>query len=226
MKKFILSATVLMMLFFSSFSQTNSISNDTIIIKILHYLPKGWFIYEKENQLIFEKQDTVWVLNENHKNASSSIETKEEKIARIKKSGKPDKSKIIYQFEKKWSQEKIKQELIENDTLYKEIRRLPKKYNIEDLRDKVLSSRQGDVYVGKTDKEKQSINLYEKEKILLMKKVNQVPDFNTENFSITFLSASGCFDDFHVVVPEEISFENYQIRTLFYEYAQNIHNVR
>jgi len=226
MKKFILSAAVLVMFCSQSFSQTNSISDDTIIKNILHYLPKGWFIYEKENQLVFEKQDTVWVLNENQINAPVSNETKEERKARIKKFGKVDKSKIVYQYEKKWNPEKIKQAVVENDTISKELHRLPKKYNIENLRDINLSSREDDVYIGKTDKEKQAINLYEKEKASLIKKVVQIPDYNTENFSLTFLNSSGCIDDLHIVYPDVISYENYQIRSLFNELAQNNHNAR
>jgi hypothetical protein len=226
MKKFILSVAASLIFLPSLYSQTNSISEDSVIIKIMHMMPKGWFIYEKENLLVFEKQDTVWVLEEKQKNSPVTAETKDEKNTRIKKFGKAEKSKITYRYEEKWSNDKIKQAMTANDSIYKEIHQLPKKYNIENLRDKIQSSREVNVYVGKTDKEKQAVSLYEKEKTLLDKKVVQIPSFNTKNFSLTFINAIGCNDGLHIVYPDAISQENYQIRTLFYEFTQYNYNIK
>jgi len=199
-------------------AQTESVvPNDAILKVIKPVLPKGWIMYPKEDLLIVESTDTVFVLFENQINAPVSVESKSDRVNRIKKYGKPQRSRIVYHFENKWSVEKIKEYNAANEAIYSKLKKLPEKHGITNLKDRMLSNKMGDVYVGKTEKEKKLVENYNKEKKELESQIKLLPNYHTELYSLFLIETTGCYDDMHLVTPESISTENYQVQTLFRE---------
>ena len=216
--------TFIIILFFHkvSFCQSDTIFksslNDSILNKIYSYLPKGWTVTENNSQLIFRKIDSVYIL-ENPYDSIFSTEIKAERRERIIKEGKRGVSRIILRYEDKWNYTKIL--ISKNNNLFytQKLHNLPEKYKISSLYDKELSTKLNLVYIGTTEKEKNSIKKYEKERSEILSKITILPNYNTENFSIFVVSREGCIDPSHYVVPEDASLQFYKILTLFFEFA-------
>jgi len=195
------------------------IRNDSVLKKIFNFLPEGWKVSESNNKLIFEKIDSVLILNEDRYNDKNKKLSKAEKIERIKKNGVKGKSMIVFNYEKKWTTEMLMVSKSTNSYINNELKKLPAKYNISNLYNKSLSTRNKIVYTGKTQKEKEQIAKFEKEKNELLTKIVVLPNYNTENFSFFNESMIGFNDNTHLIYPDETSSQLFQIKILFIEYA-------
>jgi hypothetical protein len=176
--KTILFSVILLMITLSGASAQSSESEvvkefykaDGHISIVLNYIPQGWKFAAVEDRFEITSPDTVWVLEENRINAAP--ENKEDQIRRIKAKGTRVIPEIIIRYENKWSPEKIQQSKIFNATIDDKINKLPQKYDIVQLLDKKLSTKNQIVYTGSNDKEKRLIEQYENEKITLEKGEN------------------------------------------------------
>ncbi|MFA5783139.1 MAG: hypothetical protein WC868_12805 [Bacteroidales bacterium] len=192
---------------------------DSILNKIITSIPKGWIVSTKNGEIIFEKTDSVLILNEDRYNTQNINKTKAERIERIKTHGIKGKSRLVLKYENRWTYEKILTVKNTNTYVYQEIKKLPEKYKIANLYDKTLSSRETAIYTGVTQKEKDQISKYEKEKKELLSNTIVLPNYNTEKYSFFTKSMSGYNDNTHDIYPEEASLQLFQILTLFIEYA-------
>lgn len=227
--KYMKRALLLMVIFFIlhnvSYSQNADTSllqmyNDTILKKIFEFIPKGWAISVNNDQLVFERADSVLILTEDRYNDQNLKKTKFEKTERIKSLGKKGKSRIVLRFENIWSPEKILAGKNVASFIYQDLKKLPAKYGITNLYDTTLSTRENSVYTGVSEKEKKQVEKYEKAKKELLLNFVQLPNFNTEKYSFFITSKSGFNDNTHSIYPEEASSELYQILTIFVEYSK------
>ncbi|MGA2296623.1 MAG: hypothetical protein ABSG15_03645 [FCB group bacterium] len=188
------------------FSQ-NNIENDFLLLKIRKQLPVGWKMELTTNNLFITRKDSIWVIFTNHINepiAKKKLSQKEIK-KRFMKYGRKIIYRINYKLEPRWLPAKIIQAKKEISV---QISQLPKKYKIEALKDKFLSSKGEDFYVGHTQEEKDSITKFYKEKgeletILITK----IPYLNSENYSLIPVREIGWDDDLTDKWPPESSIE-------------------
>ncbi|NTW32446.1 MAG: hypothetical protein HGB12_07455 [Bacteroidetes bacterium] len=221
MKKFFIINSILFLIF-PAFGQNVNIdsivfSHDTILNKIISFIPHNWIYYTKGNDMIFERGDSSYVLHENRVNAPKKNETKTQQNERIVKNGTKIKSKIVLKFEEKWDYNKMIVIKNNNAYLYKNLQSLPDKYNINNLYDSTLSTKSNAVYIGKTKSEKNKIDKYLKEKDEILSKVTAKPNYNTQKYSFFIKELIGCNDDNNFAYPENASAELYQILSVFFE---------
>lgn len=206
-----------------SFGQTDtsfqSTLNDTVLNKIYSYLPKGWTVIESSNQLIFQSTDSVYILENYRFDSSFQSATKAERIEYVIKNSKKGISRIIFRYENRWNYTKTLTSKNNNSYYNQKLQKLPEKYKITSLYNKELSTRQNPVYVGTTDKEKDAIKKFEKERIEILAKITTMPNYNTEKCSIFLVSMEGCNDDMHYIVPDDASLQLFKILSLFFEFG-------
>jgi hypothetical protein len=192
--------------------------NDSVLNKIYSYLPKGWIVTEKNNKIIFQRIDSAYVM-ENSYDSIFYTSTKAERRARIMKEGKKTVSRITFRCEEKWNYTKLL--TTKNNNLYynKKLQGLPEKYKITSLLDKDLSTKSDPVFVGTTEKEKEAIKKYEKERSEILANITNLPSYNTEKFSLFLVSREGYTDSSNYVVPEEASLQLFKILALFFDFA-------
>lgn len=200
----------------SSFKST---LNDTVLNKIYSFFPKGWTVLEGKNHIIFQRPDSVYILEEYRFGSTHSGETKAERNERIMKEGKKGVSRIILRYENRWNYTKTLTSRNNNIYHTQKIQKLPEKYKITSLYNKELSTKQNPVYIGTTDKEKEAVKKFEKEHAEIMAKITTLPNYNSEKYSFFLVSTEGCNDDNHFVIPDEASLQLYKILSLFFEFS-------
>lgn len=200
-------------------SSFKSILNDSILNRVYSYLPKGWTVIESTNQIAFLRLDSVYSLEEYRFGSSNIGETKAERNERIKNEGKKGVSKFVLRYEDKWSYSKLLSSKNNNTYYNQKLQKLPEKYKISNLYNAELSTKQNPVYIGVTDKEKDAIKKFEKEREEISAKITTLPNYNTEKYSFFIISMEGCNDDNHYVLPEEASLQFFKLISLFTEFA-------
>jgi len=201
------------------------VDSDYKLANLKKSLPEGWeMLSHIKGVLTVQKDAVAYVLFENMVNAPKNIETKEELDNRIKKNGKQVKPHFEFKYYDKLSDDYIESARRKNDSVYAVIKSLPKKYNIENLRDKFASSKGEDFYFANTEEEKERIKKFEIERDNLLDKIIKLPDYNSEYFSLYIDSRIGIGDEFHLVYPFEISEEMYSLFELFDKHLTKIGN--
>jgi len=202
-----------------------SVDSDSRLLKLKESLPSGWeMISQIKGVLTIQKEATVYVLFENLINAPANIETKEELDKRIKTNGKQVQPHFEFKYYDRLSDAFIEYAKKKNDSVYTVIKSLPKKYKIENLKDKFASSKGEDIYTGNSDEDKEQIKKYEVEKYNLLDRIIKLPDYNSDYYSLYLDSKVGISDEFHLVYPFEISAEMYGLLELFDKYLVTIKN--
>jgi hypothetical protein len=184
-------------------------TTDGIINILIDYIPAGWKFTEENGYFIFQRKDSIWELTENTLNVP--FEKKEDRSKRILANGKRTVSKIVIKYEDKWDFLKVQEASISNTSVYSEIRLLPEKYQITNLKDPAMSVKGNLVFTPKTEADKNRISDYYNERKKLQAKIITLPDQNTQKYSLFILSRSGCNDDSHLVFPDNASIELYSI---------------
>ncbi len=190
---------------------TKGYTKDAIINILIDHLPNGWKFTDTNNCFIFQRTDSILVLTENTLNVP--IEKKEDKIKRIQALGKKAVSKIVIKYEPKWDFLKVQEVATNNSSVYNELRLLPKKYKIVDLKDTKLSTKENIIYTPKNDADAKKIANYYIEKKQIEEKIIKSPDLSSQNNSLFIVSMSGCNDENHIVFPDEASVEVYSFMT-------------
>ena len=219
-KSLLILSIATLIIFFSGISKVNAQASeeeivttgyrsDGIINIIIQYLPKGWTFRESNGFFIIQRKDSILVLDENTLNVP--VEKMEAKNNRIIKSGKKTVGKIIIRYEDKWDFLKFQEASLSNSSVYNEIRLLPEKMGISQLKDPKLSTKGNTVYTPVTEQDKIKIEKYYSERKKLENKIVKTPDNNTQKYSLFIVSKSGCNDESHIVYPDEASVELYKI---------------
>lgn len=190
---------------------TKGYTKDAIINILIDHLPNGWKFTDTNNTFIFQRTDSILVLTENTLNVP--IEKKEDKIKRIQALGKKSVSKIVIRYEPKWDFLKVQEVATNNSSVYNELRLLPKKYKIVDLKDTKLSTKENIIYTPKNDADAKKIANYYIEKKQIEEKIIKSPDLSSQNNSLFIVSMSGCNDENHIVFPDEASVVVYSFMT-------------
>jgi len=213
---------------FNSYAQNNdstslkidsvlNYKDDYILRKIVPVLPLGWTFEAKNNEFIISKIDSVYIADKTIFNVPRNKKLSDDTIIIY---GIKTQSKIIYRYENRWTTEQNMKANSNNTPIFIQLSKLPEKYNITKLVDKSKSSRENTVYTGKTEEEKDLINLFEKERLELRKKLIQKPIYHTEKYSLFLISTTGGNDSNFSVYPDNASNELYSILTLFFELTE------
>ena len=192
-------------------------TQDYILRKLVPVLPLGWAFKAKNNQFIIYRIDSVHIADKTIFNIPKNKKLSDDTIIIY---GLKTQSKIIYRYENRWTTEQNMKANSNNTPIFIQLSKLPEKYNITKLADKSKSSRENTVYTGKTEEEKDLINLFEKERLELRKKLIQKPIYHTEKYSLFLISTTGGNDSNFSVYPEIASNELYSILTLFFELTE------
>lgn len=200
-----------------------AIDSDNKLSDLKKSLPEGWeMLSQIKGVLTIQKETVAYVLFENMINAPANIETKEELEKRIIEKGKQVKPHFEFKYYNRLSDEYLESARRKNDSVCAVIKYLPKKYNIENLKDKFASSKGEDIYKANTEEEKEKIKKYEIEKDNLLDRIIKLPDYNSENYSLYLDSRVGMGDEFSLVYPSEISAEMYGLFGLFEKHLTKI----
>ena len=194
---------------------TKGYTKDAIINILIDHLPNGWKFTDTNNCFIFQRKDSILVLTENTLNVP--IEKKEDKIKRIQVLGKKAVSKIVIRYEPKWDFLRVQEVATNNSSVYNELRLLPKKYKIVDLKDTKLSTKENIIYTPKNDADAKNIANYYTEKKQIEEKIIKSPDYSSQNYSLFNVSEDGYIDNYHYVFPEEASNDFFQLKNLLRE---------
>lgn len=215
MKYFVL---ILILLGYPLFA-TSELETDPAFIEIKAKLDPIWKVYIKKNLLYIERQEPVLVMPENKINAPVTTgETDSDKLARMKKFGMKMKPALIYQFQKRWTVNDSLEADLQREEILRKIQSLPKKYKIENLLDKELSRKGGEIYTPQTKKEKKKVKDYFNEKAKLEKKIPLLPDYHLTKFSLFLISKKGVNNEYAEVYPESVMGEFIQVEKLMFKY--------
>ncbi|HDS09922.1 MAG TPA: hypothetical protein ENN73_06820 [Firmicutes bacterium] len=188
--------------------------NDIKLAEIKEELAPGWSMALEGEYLVFRGEMDVWVLDENNINAPMNLETPEERENRIKEFGKKTKPELKYKLGKKWTDSEVKEAEEKNALIYDKIDALPEKHDILHLFNRFASGKGSTVLTGDTPEENERIEKYYNEKVELEKELADIPDMQTENYSITFSEAVGWTYDFSTVFPNKVSEEVWTVWNL------------
>jgi hypothetical protein len=192
-----------------------SYTSDGIINIIIDHIPAGWSFKEENGFFIFQRNDSIWQLTENTLNIP--LEKKEDRMKRIQANGIKTVSKMVIRYEDKWDFLKLQEANLSNSSVKNEIRLLPDKMEIRQLKDPKLSNKGNSVYTPKTEADKVRIENYYVELKKLESKIIIVPDNSSQKYSLFYTYESGYNDNTHYIYPEEASNELFQIKNLFRE---------
>lgn len=160
----------------------NDISQKTnkIYQTVQSVLPNGWSISAEENKLIVGRDEKVWFYNQINMPAFLG----EKELENFAKSMNfASRYEIYIDYTDRWSDEKLKSVTEANKAIQTEMANLPEKHNLTNLINKF------DEYIGSNEEEQKRVEAYEKEKSELEAKVQKLPDFNTNEYSI-FISTN------------------------------------
>lgn len=214
---------ILFVLFFMSCNFSlfamSKLELDPAFIEFKSKLNPDWKIKIEKDILRIERKEPVLVMPVNRINAPiAPVETEKEKLDKMKKYGMKMIPNMIYRFQKRWTvNDTIKAEL-KRDKIQEKIYTLPKKYKIEHLRDKNLSSKGGEFYIPTTKTEKKRVKAYFDEKTKLEGKIPPLPDYHLNKFSLFFISKKGISNEYTDAYPESVMGEFIQIEKLLFKY--------
>jgi len=213
---YILFVFFLPLLGYSQEKNNDIIKNDNTLSQIESVLPKGWFMYINNDNIIIEKKDSIKAVKVFRFNSPLIKMEKAERDAYIRKEGYFCKSRIIYRYEPIWDVNRIIEAKSSNDAIYAQYKNLPEKHKISDLK-KTGGRNTNATYQPRNEVDKKNIKAYEEEKLLLEKKIIKLPNFSTNTYSLFFISREGYDDDNHIISPESASIELFTIENLFRE---------
>ena len=189
--------------------------SDAIISMLLYYMPAGWTFSDVNGHFIIQRNDSIWVLEEN--TISTMSEKKEDRNRRIQAKGKKTVARIAIKYEKKWDFIKIQEASYKNLSITNEVNALSNKYKIGHLKDTKLSTKERIVYTPVSPEDVKQIESYYAEKKRLESQLIPTPDYSTQQYSLFIVSKSGCIDETHAVYPDKASLECYTILSLLRE---------
>ncbi|MBI5187478.1 MAG: hypothetical protein HZA07_00145 [Nitrospirae bacterium] len=128
--------------------------------KLNALIPHNWSMRIEDNKLIITSAELYWTYNASNMPYSSSEQDME---AYVKEIGHQTKYEVYLEFENRWSDAKIQSMRVENDKIYQKIDSLKKKYR---------------------ESWKPRNQKFLKELEELKRKIQRLPDFNTERYSI------------------------------------------
>ncbi len=192
----------------SLFSLQVSAQTDKRLDSLKKSIPVKWLLTQNDSELVIRRKDTVWLMMDMRMNAPARTkETEEQYIQRIKKYGKKIIPYYVFRAEPLWSIEKRKEVLKQNREIEDAINKLPKKHNIERLRDNYLSAKGHDYYVPVTRSDSIAVNTCLAEKAKLEKSKTPFPDYNTSRLSLFKVMEYGHESELNALWPFEASKE-------------------
>jgi hypothetical protein len=180
--------------------------NDSILIKLKSKLPENWFVEIQNNNLIISNKITAYLIFENKINAPINNETIQEKEIRFKKYGKQINPEFVFVLKEKLNETDLAKIKLKNQKIKKSI---SEQYS--SLKDIPVSRKDGS-FLPKNDKDRERINKFEQEKIKLESQLLQLPDYQTEKYSLFLLNETGIETEYISIFPESVSQEMYIIK--------------
>jgi len=156
---------------------------DTVLENFTSKIKDSWDVKVKEDSLIIESKDTMWI---DFFNAAgiSIVDKGQNKYSEkyLKENGNKIKAKIVFKLEPKWSEPKMQKAKNDNSLIYKNIDNLINKYELSHIE---RTNRWNEELFGNaTEDEKKRIAIYKTEKRELLNKIIQIPLYNSEKYSL------------------------------------------
>lgn len=199
----------LLFLFTNCFAQ---VATDQRLDAFQKAVPPKWKILQNDSELIVRRTDTVWLLADMRTNAPARVgETAEQYVERIQKYGKKIIPYYVFRAETLWSNEKRTLALQHNRSIDETIDRLPKKHNIERLKNNYLSAKGNEYFVPISPKEKEDVLAYQAEKEKLLRQKIKFPTYDTSKLSLFIKQIVGHESELNILWPFEAGEEMTQI---------------
>ena len=211
---------------FSKVSSQTKIVEDSILNNLALQIKKHWNIEIREDSLIIESKNSMWV--DFYNIAGAPFDDPEyEKYSEeyLKENGRKVKAKILFKLEPKWTQARKEYVLKVNSLIYREIDSLIYKYNISHLKRSFRWHEEH--FWGTTKEEDKRIDSYKMEKEKLMNKMIIIPSYNSEFYSLFIVDRNWMLSEVNsahlvpVIFPETESIEIYNLEALFDELLAN-----
>jgi hypothetical protein len=191
-------------------------SGDPVIVgttKLLGGKP-GWSLISRGGELVYQRNQPVWVLSTNLINAPATRESATARGARIKKHGRKVKPRIVYKMEPRWSAARVAQARRANAALGHRIAALGRKHRVERLLAAALRRKNSDPALGATPAQRARLAAYRTDRKRLEARRIKLPDYHTTSWSLTFVRRTGFSDAYHLVHPPAAAQECYRIDRL------------
>lgn len=201
MKKSILFG-LLTMIILSGKSQTK----DPVLNKFLASIPSGWSYSFNDTALTITKKDSVYMVYHNKINESGMPVEKDKEEIDCKSKGIATVAFIKYRVEKKWSENKIHK--ANNHIIYSKIKKLFQQYKIKNITHKF------DSYITETPDEKKRLDLYKQQKNQLEQNLLNLPNYNSQLYSVFYITAKGCQTALEDFYPIKTSVECFSIQNI------------
>lgn len=196
-------------------SSDDFFKKDAILKSIYSVIPAGWVMSYDSTYITIARKDSILVLYENRINAQpESAVTIEE---RALKYGKKECAFVRYRYEAVWDAMRIMEAQQVNARLWNEIKKLPARHGIENLKDVARSRKEFTVYAPVTHKDSMRVAAYEREYNEKMAQMVQLPNYYTQLYSLFLAGKNGYNDEMRLVYPSNVSIELSQIEILFRE---------
>jgi hypothetical protein len=134
-----------------------------------------WSVRMSEDKITIESRELFWFYNA----VSLPLMTDDELLQYIKQNARRDYYKIILLFVPKWDEKKVAAARDHNNNIWKQISRLPEKYELTHLTRNKQNS-----FFPETEEDEVKIKKYEAEYAELEAKLTMIPDFYSEEYSI------------------------------------------
>lgn len=182
---------------------------DPQISIFIHHLPAGWTFRAVDGLFIVSAPDSAWVLEGSPEQASLNSRTAREE--QIRKNGRKILPQVVLGYENRWTADQVQTAKIGNAAIDDEIRQLPGKYKLLELKDTALSTKSRIVYTPRDDKDAKRIRQYEKEMADLLAQKKVLPDFHSGKYSLYLRELVGAADETHWVAPASASLNVYTV---------------
>ncbi len=177
-------------------------------------IPGGWKMVLQGDCLICLREKEVFTLMAPRTNAPFTSETPEEEKNRFETLGRKNVLKVVLRAEPKWSEKKLRETRERNDAVFKEMAGLIRKFHLEKLFDSPAARKGLENACSDDPQEKKSLEAYREKRTELEKRIEKLPDLDSEKYSL-FMDPGEYDDDFHETYPREALEEWWRVKSLF-----------
>jgi hypothetical protein len=174
--------------------QEKNIGNDKLLAKLQAELKDNWEMKISNDSLIIESRNYIWI--DFYNSAGVPVDDPEyDKYTDdyLQKNGRKTKMIKILSMQPKWDSVQIKKVIAENKKIGEEMDSLIFKYDLSHVK---RSFRYDEELIwNATDKEQERFEEYKKEKETLRKKIQGLPIYNSEKYSLFIVSKTWNFSE-------------------------------
>jgi hypothetical protein len=174
--------------------QEKNIGNDKLLAKLQTILKDDWDMKISNDTLIIESKNYIWI--DFYNSAGVPFDDPEYKKYTddyLQKNGRKTKMIIQLGMQNKWDSLQIKKVIAENKKIGEHADSLIYKYKLSHLQRTYRYDEE--LIWNATDKEQERFEEYKKEKETLLKTIKQLPEYNSEKYSLFLVSKTWNFSE-------------------------------